>query len=99
MNLNPNSKVGNGDFRPQKWAVVIFLFPEFFQGFSRFCRVFQCFSRFFNVFQDISRFLIQFLMKGRPREPNFGQEGVVFFNFEGKIVFGDPPLPQAPTPA
>ena len=30
--------------------------------------------------------------------PNFGQGGVAFCNFKGKIVFGDPPLPQTPTP-
>ena len=41
------------------------------------------------------------LMKGCPAtfsQPSFGQGGVVFFNFTGKIVFGDPPLPQTPTP-
>ena len=77
MNLNPNSKVGNGDFGPQKWAMVIFLFPEFFQGFSRFFRVFQCFSRFFNVFQDISGFLTLNSDEG----PSFGQGGGLIFQF------------------
>ena len=31
-------------------------------------------------------------MKGTPGSV------VAFFNFKGKIVFGDPPLPQTPTP-
>ena len=98
MNLNPNSKVGNGEFWLQKWAMVIFLFPGFFQGFSRFFRVFQCFSRFFNVFQDVSGFLTLNSDEGPPP----AQGGVAFFNFKGKIVFGDlklrPPLDRESLP-
>ena len=57
-----------------------------------FFKVFQCFSGFLSLSSD----------EGPPpatfSQPSFGQGGVVFFNFKGKIVFGDPPLPQTPTP-
>ena len=66
-------------------------------NFSRFFRVFQCFLRFFNVFHGVSRFLSLSSDEQSPL-PGFGQGGVAFFNFKGKIVFGDPPLPQTPTP-
>ena len=29
---------------------------------------------------------------------DFGQGGGSFFDFKGKTIFGDPPLPRTPTP-
>ena len=35
----------------------------------------------------------------RPFHNDFGQGGGgSFFDFKGKIIFGDPPLPRTPTP-
>ena len=43
----------------------------------------------FQVFQDFSAtFFIMILVRG----------GGSFFDFKGKIIFGDPPLPRTPTP-
>ena len=48
-----------------------------------FFKVFPCFFGFFQGFSELPP---------RPfSQPNFGQGGVVFLEFKGKIVFGDPP--------
>ena len=65
------------------------MFFQVFQGFSRFFNVFKVFFPcFFGFFQGFSE-------EGLPprpfSQPNFGQGGVVFLDFKGKIVFGDPP--------
>ena len=61
----------------------------------KFFKVFQNFSVPFKVFQCFSGFLSLSSDEGPPPRPF---HCLVFFNFKGKIVFGDPPLPQIPTP-
>ena len=68
----------------------------------KFFKVFQSFSMFFKVFQCFSGFLSLSSDEGPPPRPFHSlilvKGGLAFFNFKGKIVFGDPPLPQTPTP-
>ena len=64
----------------------------------KFFKVFQNFSVFFKVFQCFSGFLSLSSDEGPPPRPFHSLILVKGGWYLGKIVFGDPPLPQTPTP-
>ena len=75
---------------PQAWprpSMKMRIFSTEIEG-SGWPLVFWVFV-FFKFFQDFSAtFFIMILVRG----------GGVIFDFKGKIIFGDPPLPRTPTP-